>query len=122
MTDFRNYGYNSPYQAQPQMKTNKIYVMSLEDALNRYADPNTIILYRQQDEKYEYEVTTDVYGKKTYAIYEIKPYSAPQDTKQTQSDIVSKEEFDGFKGRLEALEKEVLSKFKKDKKGGLSDE
>ena len=56
--------YNTPYNGnlqsqmaqQPQpapMRTNKIYVTSLEDALNRYAEPNTIMIYRNQDEKNE---------------------------------------------------------------------
>lgn len=113
--------YGTNYQPQQsQMRTNKIYVMSLDDALNRYADPNTIMLYRQQDEKYEYEVTTDAYGKKTYAIYEIKPYSAPRDIKQEQTAIISKEEFDSVKGRLEVLEKEFSNKYnKKEKNGGI---
>lgn len=118
MNYFGNPMYNTPYSGsyqptQPaQMRTNKIFVTSLEDALNRYADPNTIILYRHQDEKFEYEVTTDSQGKKTYKTLELRPYSAIQDTKQTQTPIISKEEFDAVKSRLESLEKEVLNKHK----------
>ena len=126
MVDYlgRNYGYNQPYanlyqpQPQPQqqptmqMRTNKIFVTSLEDALNRYADPNTIIVYRHQDEKFEYEITTDSYGKKTYKTLEIAPYSASQDEKTEKTYIISKEDFDAVKQRLDSLEKEVAKKYK----------
>ena len=112
----RNYGYPYGNNFQAQMRTNIIYVTSLQDAMNRYADPNTIILYRNQDEKYEYEITTDSYGKKTFKTLEVRTYVAAQDTKQEQADVVSKEEFSALKSRLEGLEREVLNKHKN---GGL---
>jgi len=131
MTDIygRPYGYNTPYnnyqvQNQPsQMRTNKIFVTSLEDALNRYADPNTVILYRHQDEKYEYEITTDGFGKKTYKTFEIKPYSATQGDKQAVAANISPDEISSLKERLSSLERRVFSKYKDEKKSeGLKDE
>ena len=119
MVDYlgRTYGgYNQAYQPQPQqpiqMRTNKIFVTSLEDALNRYADPNTIIVYRHQDEKFEYEITTDSYGKKTYKTLELAPYSAQQDENKDNSYIISKEDFDAVKKRLDSLEKEIVKRYK----------
>lgn len=125
-----NTAYNGNFQPQmaqqPQpapMKTNKIYVTSLEDALNRYAEPNTIMIYRNQDEKFEYEVITDSQGRKSYKTLELGSYSAPQTEKKVETPIISREEFDAVKGRLEALEAEVLKKYKEtrrnEKNGGL---
>lgn len=131
-TQFNQFG-NSPYigNYQPQMiqqqpapmRTNKIFVTSLEDALGRYAESNTIMVYRHQDEKFEYEIMTDAQGKKSYKTIQLGDYSAPQVEKTEEVDIISRKEFDAIKGRLEALEGELLKKYKEDrrieKKGGL---
>lgn len=114
--------YNTPYNgnyvpqnAQPtQMRTNKIFVTSLEDALNRFAEPNTIIVYRHQDEKYEYEITTDSQGKKTYKTLELMAYSASHGTKEEKPSIISQEEFEGVKSRLDNLEKAFFNHNKKE--------
>ena len=127
---FGNTAYNGNFQPQmaqqPQpapMRTNKIYVTSLEDALNRYAEPNTIMIYRNQDEKFEYEIITDSQGRKSYKTLELGSYSVPQEEKKVETPIISREEFEGVKGRLEALEAEMLKKYKEyrrdEKKGGL---
>jgi hypothetical protein len=125
-----NTAYNGNFQPQmaqqPQpapMRTNKIYVTSLEDALNRYAEPNTIMIYRNQDEKFEYEIITDGQGRKSYKTLELGSYSVSQEEKRVETPIISREEFEGVKGRLEALESEILKKYKEErrveKKGGL---
>jgi hypothetical protein len=125
-TQFNNFG-NVPYmgnfqpqmaqQPQPmQMRTNKIFVTSLEDALNRYAEPNTIIVYRHQDEKYEYEIMTDSQGKKSYKTLVLGDFSAQNSEKTTTPTYISKEEFDAFKSRLEAIESEVLKKYKDERR------
>lgn len=57
---------------QPPMQSNKVYVTSFEDAMNRYAMPNTLMVYRLQDESLEFEVTTDMSGKKTCRTYALK--------------------------------------------------
>ena len=128
-SQFANTPYNGNYQPQmaqqsqpAPMRTNKIFVTSLEDALNRYAEPNTIMVYRHQDEKFEYEIITDSQGKKSYKTLQLADYSSVQ----TENDIIqpqiSIEEFNGLKGRIKALEDEVLKKYKeerrKEKNGG----
>ena len=132
-TQFNQFG-NMPYignfqpqmaqQPQPmQMRTNKIFVTSLEDALNRYAEPNTIMVYRHQDEKFEYEIMTDSQGKKSYKTLVLGDYSAQNSEKPQEPTYASKEEFDAVKQRLEALESEITKKYKEErrieKKGGL---
>lgn len=119
-------GNYQPQMAQPQpaqMRTNKIFVTSLEDALNRYAEPNTIMVYRHQDERFEYEITTDNQGKKTYKTLQLGDYSTIQGEKQVMPNTISTEEFNGLKERIKALEDEVLKKYKEsrrnEKNGGL---
>ena len=121
---FGNMPYMSNFQPQPtQMRTNKIFVTSLEDALNRYAEPNTIMVYRHQDEKYEYEIMTDGQGKKSYKTLVLGDFSAQNSDKQQEPTYASKEELYAFKSRLAAVESEVLKKYKEgkriEKKGGL---
>ena len=119
--------YNSPYMGnyQPQMaqqpqpapmRTNKIFVTSLEDALNRYAEPNTIMIYRHQDEKFEYEIITDMQGKKSYKTLVLSDYIAPQAEKQVTQPQTSTEEIEGLKVRIKALEDELLKKYKEDRR------
>lgn len=119
-----NYQPQMAQQTQPApMRTNKIYVTSLEDALNRYAEPNTIMIYRNQDEKFEYEIITDTQGKKSYKTLQLADYSAVQTENNIAQSQISVEEFNSLKGRLEALESEVLKKYKEErrveKKGGI---
>ena len=69
---YPGYGYAPPAQSQQvppagfggqqvpaPPATNKIYVVSAEDAMSRYAQPNTVMLYVQQDESAIYEVYTE---------------------------------------------------------------
>lgn len=126
--------YNTPYSGnfQPQMvqqpqpapmRTNKIFVTSLEDALNRYAEPNTIMIYRHQDEKFEYEIITDTQGKKSYKTLQLVDYSTQKEEKDNNQPVILREEIDDIKSRLDGLESEVLKKYKEErrveKKGGL---
>ena len=117
---FGNMPYMSNYQAQQpqpmQMRTNKIFVTSLEDALNRYAEPNTIMVYRHQDEKYEYEIMTDSQGKKSYKTLILGDFSAQNSDKPQEPTYASKEELYAFKSRLEAVESEILKKHKEERK------
>lgn len=97
-------------QQPPQMRTNKIFVTSLEDALNRYAEPNTVIVYRHQDEKFEYEIMTDSQGKKSYKTLQLVDYSAPTSDKQDKSTNISTEQFQALERRLTALESQINKK------------
>lgn len=119
-TQFNTFGdvpYMGNFQPQPtQMRTNKIFVTSLEDALNRYAEPNTIMVYRHQDEKFEYEIMTDSQGKKSYKTLVLGDYSAQNGEKPQEPTYASKEELYAFKSRLEAVESEVLKKHKEERR------
>ena len=123
---FNNFG-NMPYmgnfqpqmaqQPQPtQMRTNKIFVTSLEDALNRYAEPNTIIVYRHQDEKFEYEIMTDAQGKKSYKTLVLGDYSAQNSEKTENLNTISRDEFDAVKQQIKALEGQLLKLYKEERR------
>ena len=119
-----NTPYNGNYgvQTQPQIRTNKIFVTSLEDALNRYAEPNTVMVYRHQDEKFEYEIMTDAQGKKSYKTFVLGDYLAQNQAKTEEQTFSSNEYIKGLEGRIKALEDEVLKKYKErkiEKRGGL---
>lgn len=114
----QNNGYNGNYQAiqptiqpiqqsVPQLRTNKVFVTSLEDALSRYAEPNTLMIYRHQDEKFEYEIMTDAQGKKTYKTIELKEYSVVEKGKETKTDTKTSDEINSLKGRISALEEKL---------------
>jgi hypothetical protein len=105
-----------PQQAQPIMpKTNKVFVTSLDDALSRAVEPNSESIYLHQDKNIIFDVKTDMQGRKTWKAYEFKEYieqeKAPADTKESQGkDFVSKEEFEAFKGEIQASFKELKEK------------
>lgn len=117
---FGNAPYMSNYQAQPQpaqMRTNKIFVTSLEDALNRYAEPNTIMVYRHQDEKYEYEIMTDSQGKKSYKTLVLGDYSVQNsEQKENLNTTISRDEFDAVKQQIKALEGQLLQLYKEERR------
>lgn len=124
----RGYNYTAPpaptfnptfQPTVPQLRTNKVFVTSLEDALNRYAEPNTIMVYRHQDEKFEYEVMTDMQGKKTYKTLALSEYSGVEPQKNDGGVVISVETIDALDKRISALESELLKKA--NKKGGTSE-
>lgn len=104
-----NAGYQPQVMPQPQLRTNKVFVTSLEDALNRYAEPNTIMVYRHQDEKFEYEIMTDVQGKKTYKTLVLTDYSAVDTRKNEGGVVVAQEQLNAIQSKLEALEGKVAA-------------
>lgn len=108
---YGNYqGYNASYtQPQPQLRTNKVFVTSLEDALSRYAEPNTIMVYRHQDERFEYEIMTDMQGKKTYKTLSLAEYSTAEAKKDEGGMVVAPEALNAVQAKLEALEGKVLA-------------
>lgn len=96
----------TPPQATPQVvSANKIYVTTLQDALSRFSNPNTTISYTTQDEKYEIEVFTDGQGKKTYQVFERKPYTPSEEKapaeQQANTSFVTKDDFAGLEKKLE---------------------
>ena len=82
----------------PQPSTNKIYVVSADDALSRFASPNSIMIYMQQDETTLYEVYTDSQGKK-----EIRARTLTDCAKTPPVEYATKNEFDELKKIVEEL-------------------
>jgi len=113
MPNYGSYNAYAPTQpiqtAQPsQPMTNKIYVTSAEDALSRFASPNTINVFFLQDESMIFEVTTDIQGKKNIRSRKLVDV---QPQKQTTADYVTRAEFDELKSKLDsALQSQSKSK------------
>lgn len=105
------YGYNNQYGGyqpsvapaypaqQVQPTTNKIYVISLEDALQRYASPNSTMIYVLQDESMIFEVFTDMQGKKVPKVKKLVEFAPEGDG----GGFVSRAEFDELKQKFEAF-------------------
>ena len=98
-----NYGQQQPpvQPVQPQMqqaqslpKTNKIFVTSLDDALNRPAEYNSVMVYIHQDKPLLFEITTDPFGKKTHKTFTITPSNNA--TQVNQNFMITPEMADTF--------------------------
>lgn len=100
-------------QSQPVVNSpNKIYVTNLQDALSRFSSPNMTISYTTQDEKYEIEVFTDGQGKKTYQVFERKPYTPSEEktsAEQTSTNFATKDDV----ASIEKMLNEKLAEFSK---------
>lgn len=83
----------------PQYTTNKLYVASVQDAITRYAMPNTVIMYTLQDESAVIEVTTDAQGKKTPRVRLL----SDEPVKTEQIEYVSRQEFDALRAEVQKL-------------------
>ena len=84
----------------PQPSTNKIYVVSADDALSRFASPNSVMIYMQQDETTLYEVYTDSQGKK-----EIRARALTDCEKAPTVEYVTKEDFDNLKKIVDEMKR-----------------
>lgn len=85
--------------ATVQPTTNKIYVTSLEDAMQRYASPNSTMVYVIQDESAMVEIYTDIQGKKIPKVKKLVDF-APEGE---GGGFVSRAEFDELKRKFEAF-------------------
>lgn len=97
-----------PVQAVPQ-NVNKIYVTSLEDALGRFANVNTITVYHLQDESSEIEVATDGFGKKSYKIRKLSEYTPTEPKKEQQINSVTHEQLSKLQEQVKSLEERLKS-------------
>lgn len=82
-----------------QCISNKIYVTSLEDALNRPSSPNTEMVYFNQDKNEFYVVKTDYDGRKSWADFQYNMPSKDENIPATKAD------FNALLNRIEELEK-----------------
>lgn len=96
--NFNNgYGYGGMFNGmQPQApspKTNVILVTSLEDALSRYAEPNSNMVYFDQDKPLAYNIMTDIQGRKTHKTLDLSEHKiaaapdAPSGEYVTKADV-----------------------------------
>ena len=81
-----------------QSGTNKIYVTSVDDALNRAAPRGSEMVYFHQDLNEFYVVKTDFEGRKTWAKFQ---YIAPNPDLSTPA---TKADFKELMARIEKLE------------------
>lgn len=106
------YGFQSNfgYQGQsansfvtPQPTTNKIYVTSFEDAMARYAGPNSTMIYVLQDESTIFEIYTDLQGKKVPKVRKLVEFTPEQFGNANGGEYVRREEFDALVKKIETL-------------------
>ena len=102
------------YQPQQQYgnssvpKTNMIMVTSLEDAMLRYAEPNSNMLYIDQDKPLGYRIMTDMQGRKTYKIVDLIDHvDAPKQEAGehlTRADVeeIARKQFELLMGKKES--------------------
>lgn len=67
--------FNNVNQFEQQLQTNKWKVQNLQDALTRYAPPNSCGCYHclVDGREYEYEIYTGHNGQKSYKVFERIP-------------------------------------------------
>lgn len=118
---FAPQGYTNPYAPQTpltmantplQPQTNKIYVTSGDDALNRFAQPNSVTMYVQQDETAIFEVATDQQGRKSIKTFNLTPYTAPTTEKTSKADYVLRSEFESVQAEIKALKSKLTKSSK----------
>lgn len=85
--------WNNSYTPSPsvpsQPNTNKIYVTSLEDALNRAASRGSEMVYFHQDANEFYVVKTDADGRKSWMGFQYVIPNQDANTPATKADINS---------------------------------
>lgn len=91
-----NYNWVPPLSSQPN--TNKIYVTSLEDALNRISQRGSEMVYFHQDANEFYVVKTDYDGRKSWMAFQYMIPNQDANTPATKADIKE------LLGRIEKLE------------------
>lgn len=95
----------------PTQAGNKIYCTSQEDALSRFVEPGTVMLFVRQDEAVEYEVFSDFQGRKNIVVYTRTPATggntATDSVVSPATEYVTAEKFNALQGRFEALERIV---------------
>ena len=118
------WGFNNPYNNFPALSfpynnsvgnlsrsnSNKIFVTSIEDALSRYAEPNSEMIYLNQDKPLLYEIKTDSQGRKMVNAYNITPSvekSGAGAENADMSNYVTKTELEALRGQIKALEDKI---------------
>lgn len=100
-----NNAFNRNVRNEPPIQTNKWLVTSLQEALSRPAPLGSRGVYYQQDGDYEYEIFTDLNGRKTYEVYK---RIACND--ESSNNVVSRNEIDELKQKILKLEEMIYAK------------
>lgn len=106
--NFGNFGYQNVFQPQvaPSIKTNKIFVTSLDDAMARFAEPNTEIIYWHQDQPLIFEIKTDGQGRKGYRTFRLENLTlATQE--QAKKEYVTHDQLKELQDKVEDLQKKL---------------
>ena len=92
----------NPFYSQQNFNrnTNKFTVNSLEEALSRYTDFNSNIVYWDSQRNILYDVYTDGRGNKTYDIFEVSRIKTETSNVQTNN---YEERFKSIESKLEEL-------------------
>lgn len=95
--------FNNTRSFEQNLSTNKWKVQNLQDALSRYAPPNSCGCYHciVDNIEYEYEVYTDMNGQKSYKVYKRIPCENSGSQAIELADVLA---------RLKALEEIVNGK------------
>lgn len=86
---WNNYGSTPTPIVPAQPNTNKIYVTSLEDALNRSSSRGSEMVYFHQDANEFYVVKTDMDGRKSWVGFQYVIPNQDANTPATKADINS---------------------------------
>lgn len=96
-----NYNFNQSYSrhenfmppisaySSPRIVSNKIYVTSLDDALNRNSERNSEMVYFHQDLNEFYVIKTDYDGRKSWAAFNYNVPNQDENLPATKADIRS---------------------------------
>ena len=84
--------FNNTRSFEQNLSTNKWKVQNLQDALSRYAPPNSCGCYHCiiDNIEYEYEVYTDMNGQKSYKVYKRVPCDGITSTNPELSDLLER--------------------------------
>ena len=89
----------------PSINRNYIIVTSLQEALSKDAPYNSKGLYLHQDGEFEFEISTDSNGRKTYDIFK-----RVKCTNENDASMIPKAEYDELKAKVKKLEEAVYGK------------
>lgn len=97
-----------PSMVAPMPKTNKIFVTGLQDAINRPAEPNSVLIYIDQDNPLLYEITTDAQGRKSYQTLELRQNNPITATKEENpTNYSTKDELAVLTAQMSAIAERV---------------
>ena len=89
----------------PQLNRNYTIVTSLQEALSKQSPYNSRGIYLHQDGEYEFEIFTDVNGRKTYEVFKRVVCTNSNDAMS-----IPRNEYEELKTKIKKLEETVYGK------------